>query len=30
MTDTKTKTSLADVKEEAWNVSIVDELDAIA
>ena len=30
MTDTKTKSSLADVKQEAWNVSIVDELDAIA
>ncbi|AMJ59589.1 hypothetical protein AXW83_04065 [Bosea sp. PAMC 26642] len=28
--DTNTKSSLADVKEEAWNVSIVDELDAIA
>ena len=30
MPNTKTKSSLADVKAEAWNVSIIDELDAIA
>lgn len=30
MPDTKTKSGLADVKQEAWNASIVDELDAIA
>ncbi|AMJ61611.1 hypothetical protein [Bosea sp. PAMC 26642] len=30
MTDTKTKSSLADVKAEVWNGAVVDELDAIA
>lgn len=30
MTDTKTKTSLADVKAEVWNGAVVDELQAIA
>lgn len=30
MPNTKTKSSLADLKQEAWSVSIVDELDAIA